>query len=216
MREPGQGAAFLAEMMNNTGAMGEVGEFFQEAFGAFDFDNINQTFPTTTFQGEKTVSVGDKTVRLVEVGPAHTRGDVLVHVPQDKTVFTGDILFIEGHPIIWAGPVGNWIDACDRILAMDVDTVVPGHGPITDERGVTALRDYLDYIDREARTRYDAGMDSFEAARDINLDDFSSWGDAERIAVNVAALYREYSGGEEQVEPLEIFQRMAILKKERR
>ncbi len=59
-------------------------------------------------------SVGDRRVRLIEVGPAHTGGDVVVHLPDDGVVFTGDILFHGGHPIVWAGPVGNWIAACDR------------------------------------------------------------------------------------------------------
>ena len=50
----------------------------------------------------------------------------------------GDILFIDSTPLIWAGPVSNWIKACDLITAMDVDTIVPGHGPITDKKGVAA------------------------------------------------------------------------------
>ena len=117
-------------------------------------------FPTATVRrARSTRQVGDKRVELIQVGPAHTRGDVLVFVPGDRTIFTGDILFIEGHPIIWAGPVANWIDACRRIEAMDVETVVPGHGPITDKRGVAAMREYLEYIFVEARARYDAGLD---------------------------------------------------------
>ena len=146
---------------------------------------------------------------------AHTRGDVLVHVPGDHTIFTGDILFIEGHPIIWAGPVRNWIEACRRIEAMDVETVVPGHGPITDKRGVAAMREYLEYIAAEARVRYDAGMDAFEAARDIVLEDYSSWTDAERIVVNVSTLYREFSGDPKPAEITELFARMAEFAKDR-
>lgn len=135
----------------------------------------------------------------------------MVHVPADCTVFTGDILFVEGTPVVWAGPVQNWIDACDRILAMDVETVVPGHGPITDKRGVRAVRAYLEYIRSETRKRYDAGMDAFAAARDIALADFSSWGDAERIAVNVDSLYREFSGKSERTDVIELFTRMAAI-----
>ena len=103
---------------------------------------------------------------------------------RERTVFTGDILFVDGTPIMWVGPVQNWIDACRRIEEMDVETVVPGHGPITDKRGAAAVRGYLEYIRAEARKRYDAGMDAFEAAKDIALRDYASWGDAERIAVN--------------------------------
>lgn len=210
-----QTAESLAQMMSGTATMGEIGEFFTHAFGAFDFTGITTTLPTVTFEGEKSVRIGDKHINLIQVGPAHTEGDILAHVIEDKTVFTGDILFIEGHPIIWVGPISNWISGCDRILDMDVDTVVPGHGPITDKRGVHAVKDYLEYINVEARKRYDEGMDSFEAARDINLSDYSSWGDAERIAVNVATLYTEYSG-KTDAHGMELWRRMALLKKERR
>jgi glyoxylase-like metal-dependent hydrolase (beta-lactamase superfamily II) len=194
--------------------LGELGEFFLHCFGAFDFEGIEKTLPTTTFEGRLERRVGDKRVELIEVGPAHTRGDVLVHVPGDRTIFTGDILFIEGHPIIWAGPVSNWIEACRRIEATDVETVVPGHGPITDKRGVAAVREYLEYVAAEARARYDAGMDAFEAARDIALDDYSSWLDAERIIVNVTTLYREFSGDPEPAEIAELFAEMSKLAKE--
>jgi cyclase len=194
--------------------LGELGEFFLRCFGAFDFEGIEKTLPTATFEGRLERRVGDKRVELIEVGPAHTRGDVLVHVPGDRTIFTGDILFIEGHPIIWAGPVGNWIDACRLIEATDVETVVPGHGPITDKRGVAAVREYLEYVSAEARARYDAGMDAFEAARDIDLGGYSSWRDAERIVVNVATLYREFSGNPQPAEIAELFAEMSKLAKE--
>ena len=139
-----------------------------------------------------------------------------MQVPGDRAVFAGDILFVEGHPVIWAGPVGNWLRACDRILAMDVETIVPGHGPLTDKAGVRRLREYLDYIAREARRRYDAGMPAFEAAQDIALDDYESWGDAERIVVNVHSLYREFSGESGPVDITALFAQMATVAKLRR
>ena len=121
----------------------------------------------------------------------------MVHVPQDRTVFTGDIVFIGGHPPAWAGPISNWIRACDVILGWDVETIVPGHGPITDKQGVRALKHYFEYVSAEARKRFDAGMGEDEAARDIALDAFRGWIDAERMIVNVNSLYREFRGGTE-------------------
>jgi glyoxylase-like metal-dependent hydrolase (beta-lactamase superfamily II) len=214
MAEVGPGR--LAQLLKNASEMGEVGEYLRRIFGVFEFEGITITLPTETFDGETTLTVGGKEVRLYEVGPAHTQGDLMVHVPGDRAVFTGDILFIEGHPIIWAGPIANWIRACDRILAMDVETIVPGHGPLTDKNGVRRLRDYLEYIAREARRRYDAGMAAFEAAQDIALGDYSSWGDAERIVVNVATLYREFSGAKGPVDVNVLFAQMAALDKARR
>ena len=206
----------MATMMSRTPEMGETGEFLEYCFSAFEFDGINPTPPTRTFEGRLDVTVGDKRVELRQVGPAHTRGDILVHVPDDRTVFTGDILFIEGHPIIWVGPIGNWIDACNYMLSLNVETVVPGHGPITDNRGIEAVRDYLTYVRDEARKRFDAGMPVYEAALDISLADYDSWGDAERIVINVATLYKEFAGDTEPNNVMELFGLMARIHKERR
>jgi cyclase len=210
-----EGPQRLVALLEAAPRMGETGAYFTRIFGAFDFKGVTQTLPTTTFETELTRTVGDKTVHILHVGPAHTPGDALVHVPADRLVFTGDILFIEGHPIMWEGPVGNWIAACERILAMDVETVVPGHGPITDKRGVAAVRDYLAYIRDEARKRFDAGFSAFDAARDIDMSDYDSWGDGERIVVNVATLYKEFSGEASPNDAAILFGQMAALAKDR-
>ena len=208
--------AGMVAMKERAAELGDLGEFFLHCFGAFDFEGITQTLPTRTFEDALTLTVGDKRVELTNVGPAHTRGDVLVQVADDGVVYTGDILFIEGHPIMWAGPVGNWLRACDAIIAMAPTQVVPGHGPVTDVAGVRAVRDYLEYISREARARYDAGMSAEDAAFDINLSDYSSWGDAERIAVNVATLYREFAGDTSAPNVPELFGLMTRIWKDRR
>ena len=201
----------MAALLKQAPEMGTLGKYFLECFGSFNFEGVTKRLPNTTFTGETQRQVGDKIVELIEVGPAHTNGDILVHVPSNKVVFTGDILFIEGHPILWAGPVKNWINACDRIISMEVDFVVPGHGPVTDNRGVKAVRDYLAYIDTESRERFESGMSALEAAKEIDLDLFSTWGDGERIAVNVNSLYREYKGEEKREEITLLFQQMAEL-----
>ena len=211
-----EGPAVLAALMAQAPDMGEVGEFFSYCFSAFDFAGVTQTLPSRTFEGTLELKVGDKDITLKQVGPAHTRGDVIVHVAADALVFTGDILFVEGHPIIWAGPVQNWIDACEYMLSLNPATVVPGHGPVTDQRGVTAVRDYLTYIRDEARARFDAGLSAFDAAMDISLADYDSWGDGERIVVNVATLYKEFANDDTPNNIAELFELMAKVHKERR
>ncbi|MGE0744169.1 MAG: MBL fold metallo-hydrolase [Rhodospirillales bacterium] len=173
---------------------GDAGRFFNEVmFSRFSYDGVVLTLPQRTFTGELTLHVGAKEVRLLEVGPAHTRGDVIVYVPADKTLFAGDIMFVGGHPVVWAGPIANWIKACDVMLGWDVETVVPGHGPITDKSSIRDLRDYLKFVEREARARYDAGMGYEEAARDIDLRPYEDWIDRERIVLNVFNCYREFA-----------------------
>ncbi|RAN34175.1 MBL fold metallo-hydrolase [Hyphomonas pacifica] len=201
--------AMLAQFKQLGSQLGPAGTYFADIFGPFDFDNVEERAPTQTFTGQMKLNVGDKAVELIEVGPAHTAGDVLVHVPADRTVFTGDILFIDGTPLMWAGPVSNWIGACNKICDMDVDVIVPGHGPITDKAGVQRVAEYLAYVDREARKRFDAGLSVRDAALDIALADYSSWGDAERIAINVDTLYREYRGDGVVTPVIELFGLMA-------
>jgi len=201
----------MAAIVDTAATMGPVGEYFLRCFGQFHFAGIRHTPPNQTFDGRLDLLVGDKPVHLIEVGPAHTRGDVLVHSPRDRVVFTGDILFIENTPVMWQGPVANWIKACHLIEAMEVDHIVPGHGPVTDKRGVIAVREYLEYVRDQARSRYDAGMSAFEAARDIELREYSAWSDPERIAVNVDSLYREFRGDGVTTDIFELFTRMAEL-----
>ncbi len=211
--------AALAAMMNAD--FGPVlNDYLQEAFGSFDFEGIEFCPPTTTFTSTMTLTVGDRPIELIEVGPAHTKGDVLVHLPDDGVVFTGDILFIEGTPIVWDGPVSNWVAACDRIIAMEAGVIVPGHGPLTDADGVRAVRDYLEFVQREATARRDAGMTARDAAKDINLGPFAEWIDSERIAINVDTVYRELSAIEAGVELekaettgiINLFEQMADIK----
>jgi cyclase len=208
--------AVLAMLLKRAPALGQLGEFLNQAFGSFDFDNITLTPPTKTFEGELSLKVGDKEVHLIEVGPAHTLGDTLVLIPADRVVFTADILFIGVHPIIWAGPTRNWLQACDLILAMNVDTIVPGHGPITDKKGVAEVKGYLEYIYQEALKRYEISMSAKEAARDIDLDRYATWTDGERIAVNIASIFRELKGDQTHPNKVDLFGKMAELALENR
>jgi len=214
--EMGEVAPAMLAGLNS--APGDVGELFRSFFGDFTFDGITLTPPTRTFDGRLAVDVGGREVELIEVGPAHTKGDAIVHVPDAKTVFTGDILFIGGTPIVWAGPLSNWVAACDLMLGMDVDVVVPGHGPLTDKAGVAAVRDYLAFVDAEATARHDAGIDAWEAAKEIAKlvdagKDFSEWGEGGRIAVNVETVYRTLDPSHHSPDVVEQFRRMAALER---
>ena len=199
--------AMMAQLMRAP-ATEEGVVYLQELFSKFSFDGIDFIAPTRTFSNELELKVGDKTVRLKEVGPAHTRGDVIVHVPDDRVVFTGDILFIEGTPVMWTGPVANWIAACDHIAGLDVDAIVPGHGPVTDKAGVRRMRDYLVYVRDQALSRFQSGMPFEAAAADIALKEFGQWHDRERIVVNVYSLYREFGATDLGAGTVELFAAM--------
>ena len=194
--------------------MGEVAnDYVQQAFGSFTFEGITVPEPTRTFTGRLEIEIGGIQVHLEQVGPAHTAGDLLVHLPDASTVFTGDILFVMGTPIIWDGPVANWVAACDRIIDLDCDVIIPGHGPLTDADGVRAVRGYLTWLEAACRARHATGMSAADTVADLAAsDDFAQyrqWGEWERLAVNVRAIYREIDGGDGTIPDL--FAAMAAL-----
>ena len=195
-------------------AEGPLGNLFRHFFGAFDFDGVELSLPTRTFDQRLEVEVGGRVIELIEVGPAHTRGDTIVHVPDARTVYTGDILFIGGTPIVWAGPLSNWVAACDLMLGMDVEHVVPGHGPLTDKAGIVAVRDYLAFVDGAAAARHAAGVDAWDAAHDIAREigareEFRGWSEFGRITVNVDTAYRALDPAHVSPDVIEQFRRMA-------
>lgn len=204
--------AYLAGMIEMAPDLGEVGAFVERIFGAFDFAGVDPAPEATdTFSGSMRVAVGELSLDLVEVGPAHTAGDILVELPGRDTVFTGDILFNGGTPVIWSGPVSNWIAACDRIIDAGWSTVVPGHGPIATTDDVRAMRDYLAWLLDEVRPRQAAGLSVDETIADIDLGQWAELGESERLAVNVDTAYAELDPDHVRADVLTNFTRMAAL-----
>ena len=85
------------------------------------------------FTGDLTLRVGDHTFHLLHT-PGHTTGQLAVHVPEERVVFTGDTVFCEVQTWLMASDVDGWLAALDQIAALDVDRVIPGHGPVTTTR----------------------------------------------------------------------------------
>jgi len=84
-----------------------------------------------TFTGDVVLNVGFHTFHLLHT-PGHTPGQIAVYVPEERVVFTGDTVFSEVQTWVMASDVDEWIDALNTIAHLDVDHVVPGHGPVTD------------------------------------------------------------------------------------
>ena len=103
---------------------------FNALLAHYEFKGIEPRVPDRSFADSAELDVGGRTVELIYVGPAHTVGDAIAWLPDARVVFAGDILFNGVMPIMWAGPVGNWIAALDRIEASAPQVVIGGHGPI--------------------------------------------------------------------------------------
>jgi cyclase len=84
---------------------------------------------TLVFTGDLTLRVGDHTFHCLWT-PGHTPGQLAIHVPEERAVFTGDTIFSGCQTWLMTSNVDQWIEALERIRQLDVDHVVPGHGPV--------------------------------------------------------------------------------------
>jgi len=188
----------------------KVGHWLQNMVAPYDFQSVTPTPASRTFEGKLMLNVGGREVQLILVGPAHTQGDLMVFVPDAKTLFSGDILFIGSTPVMWAGPVENWLAALDQILEMDVETIIPGHGPITDKNGVRQVKAYWEYMAAQVGQRYARRMSAVDAARDIAHgaefahQPFANWNSPERIVVSTHTIYRNLRGQTRHLQPLDL------------
>ena len=190
------------------------GAYLARMLAPFDFSGIRPTPATTYFNGRLQLDIGGREVQLLELGPAHTPGDVVVYVPDAAAVFCGDMLFAGSTPVLWQGSASNWINALDRLLSLGPDTVVPGHGPPGDTAALRELRAYWLYLQFAARRCYNQGYPAITAARQIALSDefqagpFAGWDCPERIVLNVAGLYRQFA---DRPQPLTALERLRLL-----
>ena len=160
----------------------------------FDFSGIEITLPNHIIDDRLDLDLDGHPCYIIHVGPAHTAGDLIVHLPEDGVVFGGDVLWNGCTPIGWEGTHGKWIEAIDLVLSWDPKIIVPGHGPLCGIEETKDLRAYLELVYSESRRHFDQGLSPLEAAKGINLGHYAEWTEPERLIWNVARAYREFRG----------------------
>jgi cyclase len=201
-----------------------IGRFVGEVLGPFHYRDVRPTRPSRSFRGELALEVGGREVRLLEVGPAHTPGDLVVHVPDARTVIAADILFIGVTPVMWTGPVERWLAALERLVDSGAQTFVPGHGPVCGVAEIERLADYWRWLEAAARRRLAGGASAGAVARELVLGDeiaargFTAWLDPERAVISVRTIDAHRRGGVRPPGPrdfVDAFARMALLERDR-
>jgi len=152
------------------------------------------TPPSVTVEDNLTYHIGGNVVEFHFAGPAHTWGDIIAYLPQHKILFAGDLAFFHLVPYAHNGYVSKWLESVDKIMKMDVDTIVPGHGPVGGKKDLAEMAEYFRFLKVEAKKRYDAHMSPGQAAADIKMGKFDNWMGPERIVMNTVRLYDEFKG----------------------
>ena len=157
----------------------------------YDYTDWRPVFPTETFSEKTSITLGQTHVDLIPVGPAHTRGDSIVHLPELGVLFAGDMVFQRSTPMVWTGPVANCISTLEMILALKPHVVVSGHGPAATPAGIRDQIDYLTKVFEHASTRFTAGDTPHEAFDNLDLGEYRLWAHSSRVYVAINAIYNE-------------------------
>lgn len=150
--------------------------------------------PEVTFQDRLRLHVGTTQVDLIHVGPAHTRDDVLVWLPDTRVLFAGDVLFNRGTPILTDGSVGGSIAALDLMESLNPAVIVPGHGELAGIAQIESWRSYFAFLNQAASRACEMAITPVEAARRLDLGEFAQWVNPARIVLNLHRAMAELRG----------------------
>lgn len=127
------------------------------------------TPPNTTLSERMTLHRGDREIRFLFFGRGHTEGDVVVHLPDDGVLITGDLV-TAGIPYMGDGFVDEWIDTLEHLKSLEFEWIVPGHGPAYQDRDrIGHLQDYFRDLWEQATSLHAAGVSAEDAASRIDL-----------------------------------------------
>jgi cyclase len=155
-----------------------------------DWGAVSRRVPTIVTRTDLTVHSGDRRVDLIHPGyAAHTSGDLVAWLPEERILFTGDLLFVGLTPLAFAGSVDGALRALEWIEHFAADLVVPGHGPVTSGQDLPAV---LSEHERYYRLVLDLAAEGLaseapplDLARSAELGGFADWPDAERLVLNL-------------------------------
>jgi len=164
----------------------------QQLLEDYDFDGIELVLPTTLFDTRYELDLDGTEVHLIFVGPCHQVGDTIIHVPKERVVFAGDVLFRLCTPMGWTGSYERWFQCLDLMIQLDPEVIVAGHGPLCGIEGAMEMKAYLQYVRDESKKCFDAGLPALEAAKRIEFGPYGEWAAPARLYMNVERAYREF------------------------
>ncbi|MEU4584494.1 MBL fold metallo-hydrolase [Kitasatospora aureofaciens] len=160
-----------------------------------DWGAIELVPPAVTYRDALTLHVGSLRAEVVHVGPrAHTSNDSVVWLPEQRVLFTGDLVMAGVTPFCLMGSIAGSLAALERLRAFGATTVVPGHGPVSGPEVFDTVEGYLRLVRDLAEQGRGAGLTPVETARESDLGPYAGLLDPERLVPNLHRAYAELAG----------------------
>jgi cyclase len=194
------GSAVYADVFKIAHDNYRVGLIDQMQRGNVPADVQRARMPSATYRDRMTFYLGGKEIQVLHFGAAHTKGDSVLFVPQDRIVYMSEVFFNEEFPNMAGGYGVSWIRVLDAVRALDADIFIPGHGPIPDDPKQTRAA-----LDRARQILVDArdgiqnqiaqGATEDQAVAAIKLDQYSklfAFGNQREVVLR--RIYKELKG----------------------
>ncbi|GHF40594.1 MBL fold metallo-hydrolase [Streptomyces mashuensis] len=172
----------------------EAGLQLHQMWPEVEYGQVEVTAPTLTYTDRLALHVGDTEIHLIHPGVAHTVGDTIAWLPEQRVVFTGDLVFHGGTPFVLMGSVAGSLRALEVLRGLDAEVVVPGHGRVTGPEAYEPVEAYLRFVQELAREGRAAGRTPLETARAADLGEFAALQESERLVANLHRAYAELEG----------------------
>jgi cyclase len=168
---------------------------YTRAFVQPDWGHLEFAAPTVTFESRIDVWTGNICAELHYIGgPAHTTNDVVAWLPEERVLYTGDLVFHGGTPFVVMGSISGTLKSLDRLRAFDATTVVPGHGPVCGPEVFDQIEAYIRFVQQIAADAHRNGTSAYDAAENADLGAFASLTDPERLVGNLHRALAELNG----------------------
>jgi cyclase len=168
-----------------------------QLFGTVDWGAVAPVLPGICFQDRLELHAGARRIELLHFGmPAHTTNDVVAWLPEDRILFAGDLAFNGGTPFALSGSIAGWLEVLGTLGTLAPDIIIPGHGAPGGPELLRETASYLEFVKQAASQAHAAGVPPLRAAAELDLGDYASLSDSERIVGNLHRAYAELDGHE--------------------
>jgi len=155
---------------------------------------VNITPPNMTFETSMQMYFGGRELDLKYFGKAHTSGDIYIHLPNEKIVFTGDVAQDGGVPYLGDCYPVDWPETDNKLAALPIERFVSGHGPIGNHQALQGARDFIHNLVNSVKYAIADGQNATQASESVInqlTPQYGSWRSFDRIGENLPSVYEK-------------------------
>ncbi len=155
---------------------------------------VNITPPNMTFETSMQLYFGGRELDLKYFGRAHTSGDIYIHLPNEKIVFTGDVAQDGGVPYLGDCYPVDWPETDNKLASLPIQKFVSGHGPIGDHQALEGARDFIHNLVDSIKSAITDGQNAGQASQSVIeqlTPQYGNWRSFDRIGENLTSVYEK-------------------------